>query len=101
MSPIYRTLSSTKEEFIMARWLGWVFGAALILVTASALAVSPGITFIGKGTINLDIDKSGLAGNICRQSNAADCVPQAVFGGVGSALAYTGHDNVFIAAPDR
>jgi len=29
------------------------------------------------------------------------CVSKAIFGGFGSDLTYTGHDNVFIAAPDR
>src|SRR6266511_805675 len=31
----------------------------------------------------------------------ANCVPEAIFGGFGSDLPYTGHDNVFIAAADR
>src|SRR6185295_11042240 len=39
--------------------------------------------------------------NICQAGAPANCVPKAVFGGFGSDLTYTGHDNVFIAAPDR
>src|SRR5262249_35653919 len=31
----------------------------------------------------------------------ANCVPKAIFGGFGSDISYTGHDDVFIAAPDR
>jgi len=47
------------------------------------------------------LDKSGLRGKICSASLPENCVPQAIYGGFGSALAYTGHDNVFVAAPDR
>ena len=36
-----------------------------------------------------------------RQGIPANCVPKAIFGGFGSALTYTGHNNVYIAAPDR
>jgi hypothetical protein len=47
------------------------------------------------------LDKSGLNGNICQAGNPANCVPKALFGGFGSALTYTGHNHVYIAAPDR
>jgi hypothetical protein len=76
--------------------------AVLALLTSSIWAVTPGITLIGKGVVDgTAIDKSGLTGNICKAGAPAICVPKAIFGGFGSDLAYTGHDNVFIAAPDR
>src|SRR5499426_1351588 len=63
---------------------------------------TPGITLIGKGLVNgTALDKSGLTGNICQAGVPTNCVPEAIFGGFGSDLSYTGHDNVFIAAPDR
>ena len=40
-------------------------------------------------------------GNICQAGVPSNCVPAAIFGGFGSDLTYTGHDNVFVAAPDR
>lgn len=62
----------------------------------------PGITLVGKGVVSGSaLDTSGLTGNICQASAPANCVPKAIFGGFGSDLTYTGHDNVFIAAPDR
>src|SRR5262245_9633045 len=61
-----------------------------------------GITLIGKGSIDGSaVDKSGLTGNICQAGVPANCVPKAIFGGFGSDLTYTGHDGVFLAAPDR
>jgi hypothetical protein len=61
-----------------------------------------GITLVGKGAISgTALDKSGLTGNICQAGAPANCIPRALLGGLGSALAYTGHDNVFIATPDR
>lgn len=65
-------------------------------------AATPGITLIGKGLVDgAGLDKSGLTGTICQASVPTNCVPKAIFGGFGSDLTYTGHDNVFIAAPDR
>src|SRR5262245_51259364 len=65
-------------------------------------AATPGITLIGKGLVSgTALDKSGLAGIICQAGVPTNCVPKAIFGGFGSDLTYTGHDNVFIAAPDR
>jgi Esterase-like activity of phytase len=65
-------------------------------------AATPGITLIGKGLVNgTGLDKSGLIGTICQAGVPTNCVPKAIFGGFGSNLTYTGHDNVFIAAPDR
>jgi hypothetical protein len=83
--------------------------AVIVLTTATLCfsapippALTPGITLIGKGVVSGSaLDTSGLAGNICQSGAPANCVPQAIFGGFGSDLTYTGHDNVFIAAPDR
>ena len=64
--------------------------------------LTPGITLIGKGVVSGSaLDNSGLAGNICQAGAHANCVPKAIFGGFGSDITYTGHDDVFIAAPDR
>ena len=76
--------------------------AALALTASAAWAQPPGITLIGKGTIpGTALDKSGLTGNICQAGVPTNCIPKATLGGLGSALAYTGHDDVFVAAPDR
>ncbi len=73
-----------------------------LALTAGASAAPPGITLIGKGTIpGTALDKSGLTGNICQAGTPTNCIPKATLGGFGSALAYSGHDNVFVAAPDR
>jgi len=77
---------------------------AVIALFGSTLGAVPpvGITLIGKGLVPAAaLDKSGLTGNICQAGNPANCVPKALFGGFGSALTYTGHNHVFIAAPDR
>src|SRR4030095_1671185 len=74
----------------------------LILMSSVLGVVTPGITLIGKGVVSgTALDKSGLTGNICQASDPTNCVPKSIFGGFGSDLTYTGHDNVFIAAPDR
>lgn len=83
--------------------------AVLAITTATLTApvhtlasLTPGITLIGKGEVSGSAtDKSGLTGNICQQGVPANCVSKAIFGGFGSDLTYTGHDDVFIAAPDR
>ena len=76
--------------------------ATLCFSAPNPLALTPGITLIGKGVVSGSaLDTSGLTGNICQESAPANCVPKAIFGGFGSDLTYTGHDNVFIAAPDR
>jgi hypothetical protein len=81
-------------------------GIALAVITlfgSTFGAVPPaGITLIGKGLVpGAALDKSSLTGNICQAGNPTNCVPQALFGGFGSALTYTGHNHVYIAAPDR
>ena len=78
--------------------------SAIALVSVSTILASapPGISLVGIGYIpGSALDKSGLAGVICQAGAPANCIPRATFGGLGSDLAYTGHDNVFIAAPDR
>ncbi len=78
---------------------------AVIILFGSTLGItsqSAGITLVGKGFVSgTSLDKSRLTGNICQAGNLTNCVPQALFGGFGSALTYTGHNNVYIAAPDR
>ena len=71
-------------------------------ISFSAPVLQPDITLIGKGVVSgAALDTSGLTGNICQTGAPANCVPKAIFGGFGSDISYTGHDNVFIAAPDR
>lgn len=78
------------------------FGVALCSASA-AVAADPGVTLIGTGIIPGNaFDLSGLQGTpICRLDDSSVCTDQATLGGVGSAMAYTGHDHVFIAANDR
>lgn len=65
-------------------------------------AATPGITLIGKGLVSGNgLDTSGLKGAICQAGAPGNCVPKAIFGGFGSDMTYSGHDNVFLAAPDR
>jgi hypothetical protein len=82
----------------------WGTALAVLTLTASSLwaAPPPGIALVGKGLVPGNaLDKSGLTGNICQEGVPANCVPKALFGGFGSALTYTGHNNVYVAAPDR
>jgi phytase-like protein len=81
---------------------------ALIILFSSTLASNAhhdhvgGITLIGTGFVpGTALDKSGLTGNICQSSDPTNCVPKALFGGFGSALTYTGHNDVFLGVPDR
>ena len=86
------------------RWLA-VVSALVVIVPfiASVKAADPGVTLIGFGLIPGDaLDKSGLAGKeICQADDELNCIDRATLGGLGSALAYTGFDNVFLAVPDR
>lgn len=80
--------------------------AFAILVASFVLpltAANPGVSLIGVGLVaGTLLDKSGLAGApICQKDNQTNCIDQATFGGFGSALAYTGFDDVFLAVPDR
>src|SRR5262245_6467340 len=79
---------------------------ALILTvsfTASAQAANPGVTLIGVGSVSGSaLDDSGLDGErICSADSATNCIDQATLGGFGSAMTYTGFDNVFASTPDR
>lgn len=82
-----------------------VVGCACALALSSLglfARADAGIALIGTGAVPANqLDASGLTGNICQAGVPANCVPKALFGGFGSDLTYTGHDNVFIAAPDR
>ena len=79
-----------------------LIASTLSFSASNAQPLTPGITLIGKGVISgAAFDTSGLTGNICQAGVPANCVPKAIFGGFGSDITYTGHDNVFLAAPDR
>lgn len=75
----------------------------LVLVLVASLGAANGVTFIGVGLVpGTALDKSGLDGRpICQFDPPGNCIDQATLGGFGSALAYTGFDGVFVAAPDR
>jgi len=74
----------------------------VLALTTLELRAAPGVSLVGRGSIPGNVlDKSGLTGNNCQAGAPGNCVPQAIFGGFGSDISYTGHDNVFIAAPDR
>ena len=79
-----------------------LFASTISFSAPAPQPLIPGITLIGKGLISGSaLDSSGLTGNICQAGAPANCVPKAILGGFGSDISYTGHDNVFIAAPDR
>src|SRR5687767_7781790 len=84
------------------RWMAAVV-AAMLVAPSVLTAVSPGISLIGVGLIPGDaLDLSGLQGqSICQRDDENNCIDRATFGGFGSAMTYTGHDNVFLAAADR
>ncbi len=78
--------------------------AAVITMGASTMwgAADPGVAFVGRGAIpGNTLDESGLTGKICQKDVPANCIDKSTLGGLGSALTYTGHDNVFVAVPDR
>ena len=86
----------------MTQFVRAIFVSVVLAFAAVGAAAPDGITLIGKGFIGgALLDQSGLTGNICQAGAATNCVPKAIFGGIGSDLTYTGHDNVFISAPDR
>jgi hypothetical protein len=88
---------------LTTRWLRVAVTAVLLLpLSAMFAAAPPGIELVAIGYMPGNVlDKSGLTGTICQAGNPANCVPEAIFGGLGSDMTYTGQDNVFIAAPDR
>jgi len=73
------------------------------LVAVPFAAADPGVTFVGRGFVAGDIlDRSGLGGQpICQIDDSSNCIDQATLGGFGSAIAYSGHDKVFLAVSDR
>lgn len=83
----------------LAGWTTLILGSAV----ATTSALNPGVTLIGTGVIPGNaLDLSGLAGSqICQRDNLSVCIDQATLGGLGSAVTYTGFDNVFLAVPDR
>ena len=85
-------------------WLVTITACALLLPSGARLiGADPGISFVGMGLVPGDaLDRSGLAGQpICQRDDASVCIDQATLGGFGSAIAYAGHGNVFLTAPDR
>ena len=84
----------------------WLVSACAVMAAAAVVALSaanPGVTLIGVGAIpGNSLDRSGLAGKtICRIDDDTACIDQATLGGLGSAVTYTGFNNVFLAVPDR
>src|SRR5262245_1744073 len=85
----------------------YVWRAGLMTFVVAALvtmsATDAGVALVGTGSIPGNaLDLSGLAGTeICQRENASVCIDRATFGGLGSAVTYTGFNNVFLAAPDR
>ena len=60
------------------------------------------VQYFGVGAIAGDsLDLSRLDGVLCQRDDSANCIPKATLGGFGSGITYTGHDNVFLAVPDR
>ncbi len=77
------------------KFLG-LFGAAALLLSLGTEAQG-GISYLGKGTIPGSArDSLGLTDPI-----DANGTPQNLMGGWGSALAYTGRGNIYVATPDR
>jgi len=86
----------------MRHWFRPLFLASLVSSVSLIASAPAGISLVGKGFVGASLtDKSGLEGVICQLGNPQNCVPAAIFGGFGSDIAYTGHDSVFVAAPDR
>jgi hypothetical protein len=79
-----------------------IFSVVTLSAAGTWAVPPPPIELVGKGLVSGSaLDKSGLTGNICSTVTPALCVPKAILGGFGSDITYTGHDNVFVAAPDR
>ena len=86
------------------RWLAVVTAVSLLSpFLVHIRAADTGVTLIGVGGVaGSALDLSGLAGKqICVVNDPTTCIDQATLGGFGSAIAYTGFDNVFLAVPDR
>src|SRR5262245_45926735 len=75
---------------------------ALAFTPSNTPASDPGSALVGRGFVPGNaLDMSGLQGSICSADSASNCIDQRTLGGIGSAFAYTGHDSVFLAVPDR
>ena len=72
--------------------------SALALVAVlHAVSASAAVTFIGQGNIpGTATDQSGLTGLL-----EDGVTPRNLAGGFGSAIAYTGHHDLYIGTPDR
>lgn len=71
-------------------------------VLVASIGADPAISLYAVGFVPGNaLDTSGLTGNICSIADAANCIDQKTLGGFGSALAYTGFDDVFLTIPDR
>lgn len=88
-------------------WLAMATAAVLVgsSVFMSA-ATDPGVTLIGTGKVSAGaLDLSGLTDLICaldiNKNVTNNCIDKRTLGGFGSGLAYTGHDDVYLAVPDR
>jgi hypothetical protein len=69
----------------------------LVLTLAAAVPVAAQVQFLGLGTIPGDaLDQSGLTGLL-----EDGVTPRNRIGGLGSALAYTGFGEFYLATPDR
>src|SRR6266542_2155987 len=94
-----------KRACLAAATASILFASAVFISAADP--PDPGVTLIGVGSISGSAsDLSGLQGSpICAldidRNVTGNCIDAATLGGFGSALAYTGHDNVFLAVPDR
>jgi len=72
---------------------------ALALLTFTQTWAAQGISLIGVATIPGDArDLSGLTGPV---TGAAGTIPHDQLGSFGSGIAYTGHDDVYVAVNDR
>jgi hypothetical protein len=71
----------------------------LLLASESAAGAAPGITLVGTGRIaGTASDGLTLVPPVLEDK---DHIPHDRLGGLGSAIAYTGIDNLYIAVPDR
>lgn len=71
--------------------------AAMLAVLCQAGAASAAVTFIGEGSIPGNfVDQSGLGGLL-----EDGVTPHNLAGGFGSAIAYSGRGNIYLATPDR
>lgn len=71
------------------------FVAAGLLAAAPLAPAAAAPSLIGTGGLNGGLDRSGLTGVL------ENGEPEALLGGFGSAIAYTGQDNRYVVVPDR